>query len=151
MHSCLLILFHLSVFSRYLAIFYPQTNRMTPKVALVVVSFIWLLPVLIFIPWAIVYNQRVYPIQGHPYNICLPIWESKEVSLEPALARFPHYINFFYKKYCGATSCSTMSTSCLFIVSSGLNTDSSCLLIPVPVVDPEGLHTGGCVLVLPVY
>ena len=43
-----------------------------------------------------------------------------------------------------------MSTSCLFIVSSGLNTDSSGLLIPVPAVDPEGLHVEGCVLELPV-
>ena len=67
------------------------------------------------------------------------------VSLEPALARFPHYINFFYDKYSGASSCSMMSTSCLIIVSSGLNTDSRCLLIPIPVVGPEGLHVGGCV------
>ena len=63
-------------FDRYLAIFYPRTNRMTPKIAAIVIAFIWIVPMCIFVPWAIVYRQAVLHIRGFQYITCMPVWKS---------------------------------------------------------------------------
>ena len=63
---------------RYLAIFYPQTSRITPRNACIMIGVIWLIPMCIFIPWLIVYVQKVYIISGHQYVTCTADWGSIE-------------------------------------------------------------------------
>ena len=49
---------------------------MTPKIAAIIITFIWLVPMCIFVPWAIVYQQKELPIRGFKYVTCMPVWDS---------------------------------------------------------------------------
>ncbi len=44
---------------------------------MVIISFIWLLPMCIFIPWALVFTTKTFNIRGFLYVTCGPLWESK--------------------------------------------------------------------------
>lgn len=54
--------------------FYPQTKRLTPKNACVMIAVIWFLPMCIFIPWIVVYRQIIYRIKGFDYILCTAEW-----------------------------------------------------------------------------
>ncbi|ESN97924.1 hypothetical protein HELRODRAFT_177586 [Helobdella robusta] len=48
--------------TKYVMIFSPQTSKMKPRSALVSVCFIWLIPLLIFVPWVDVYIEKIHTI-----------------------------------------------------------------------------------------
>ncbi|ESO10287.1 hypothetical protein HELRODRAFT_184561 [Helobdella robusta] len=48
--------------TKYAMIFSPQTSKMKPRSALVCVCFIWLIPLLIFVPWVDVYIEKIHTI-----------------------------------------------------------------------------------------
>ena len=64
---------------RYLAIFYPQTSRISPRTACVMIAIIWLVPMCIFIPWLVVYVEKVFIVQGFPYVQCTAEWSSMDI------------------------------------------------------------------------
>lgn len=61
---------------RYLAIFYPKSKQMTPKMAAVVVALIWAAPVCMFTPWVVVYREKHYNVSGFDYVACHAEWRS---------------------------------------------------------------------------
>ncbi|ESO05895.1 hypothetical protein HELRODRAFT_64605 [Helobdella robusta] len=63
---------------RYVMIFSPQTSKMKPRSALVSVCFIWLIPLLIFVPWVVVYIEKIHTIKGHPYVACQAMWTDQK-------------------------------------------------------------------------
>ena len=64
---------------RYLAIFYPQTSRISPRTACIMIAIIWLVPMCIFISWLVVYVERVFIVQGFPYVQCTAEWSSMDI------------------------------------------------------------------------
>ena len=64
---------------RYLAIFYPQTSRISVRTAFIMIGVIWLLPMCIFIPWLVVYTQKVYPIGSYRFVQCTADWRSMDI------------------------------------------------------------------------
>ena len=64
---------------RYLAIFYPQTSRISPRTACIMIAIIWLVPMCIFIPWLVVYVEKVFIVQGFPYVQCTAEWSSMDI------------------------------------------------------------------------
>lgn len=63
---------------RYLAIFHSQTHALSHNSAIVVISFIWLVPVCIQTPFAIFYQHTVdWPWNGKLWTLCGPAFPSK--------------------------------------------------------------------------
>lgn len=52
------------------------------------VGLIWMIPMCIFIPWTVVYAQKVYLIKGHQYVACTTFWWSKETERAYMLSVF---------------------------------------------------------------
>ena len=71
---CYIVLHH----CRYLAIFYPHTQRLSPRTAVVMIVCIWLIPMGIFIPWIMVYNLLYYQQDGFVAVLCTAEWSTKE-------------------------------------------------------------------------
>ena len=67
------------LFFRYIAIFYPQTARMTARISLIMIAFIWVLPLCLFIPYIVVYRQETLQIRGQPYITCIARWSNEHL------------------------------------------------------------------------
>ena len=67
----------LCVVYRYLAIFFPQTNKLSPRGAVIMIGLIWIVPMCIFVPWTVVYAQKAYVIKGHQYVVCTATWTDR--------------------------------------------------------------------------
>ena len=67
---------------RYLAIFFPTTTRLTPQRCYLIITFIWLIPMCVFIPWAVAFSERTVPIRDelthavYVYTTCMEVWSS---------------------------------------------------------------------------
>ena len=72
---------------RYIAIFYPQTVRMTPRTARITITVIWIIAMCLFIPWAVVFQEKVLKLNGGKYNytVCIQEWGEKYSFLQAIL------------------------------------------------------------------
>lgn len=64
-----------------MATFYPQTSKVTPRTALIVIAMLWAIPGVLFIPWIIVYRQKAFVVRGQNYVVCMTEWASNAQSL----------------------------------------------------------------------
>lgn len=63
---------------RYLAIFFPQTTKMTPKTACLVICVIWAFPLCAFVPWIVVYRQKTFDVSGFDFVACTADWSKNK-------------------------------------------------------------------------
>jgi len=61
---------------RYLEVFHSTTAKVTTSAAVCVICAIWLVPMFIFVPWVLVYRQRVFDIGRYEFVACHADWPS---------------------------------------------------------------------------
>ena len=68
-----------SSFCRYLAIFCPQRKIITSQRALIIILVLWLVPMVLQIPWAVYYEQRTFKDQVSQKTVCFPNYPSTDI------------------------------------------------------------------------
>ena len=69
------------IFYRYLLVFYPRTSRMTSQVAVALIVVVWVVPVLLFLPWLFVYREETFIVDGFDYVVCHADWPSHSINV----------------------------------------------------------------------
>ena len=62
-------------------IFYPKQNIITQKTAFMIIAILWLVPMVIMIPWLLTQTLRVYSDGPLTMTVCQPVWDPKRPEL----------------------------------------------------------------------
>lgn len=54
---------------------------MTPQVAVALIVLVWVIPVLLFLPWLFVYREETFIVDGFDYVVCHADWPSHNINV----------------------------------------------------------------------